>query len=254
MVGLVVDGQARAYPINILNWHEAINDELGQVPVCVIYCPLCDSVSVVDRRLGDKTLEFGISGLLSNSNVLLYDRVDQALWSQVKLAAISGPHVGQSLKHLDQWTITSKAAWLEEHPESTFVSYETGYRRQYSQSPYQSYFRTDDLMFPVDESDDRLANKISVIGVQFGDITKAYTFGAILKAPDGILEDRLGDQTVRLAATENPLAVRVIEVPDEAQVVHAFWFAWQAYHPKTELVQVTGSTEPKHIIAGDAGG
>ncbi len=80
VVGVTVHGQSRAYPLNVLNWHECINDMLGGVPIAIIYCPLCDSVSVVDRRLDDRILEFGISGLLYNSNVLLYGRQDHALW------------------------------------------------------------------------------------------------------------------------------------------------------------------------------
>ena len=85
MIGVVVEGEARAYPIRVLTYHEAVNDTIGDTPIAVVYCPLCDSVSVVDRRLEGTVREFGISGLLVNSNVLLYDRTDDSLWSLATL-------------------------------------------------------------------------------------------------------------------------------------------------------------------------
>ena len=104
VVGVQINGQARAYPIAILNWHECINDTLGGIPIAVVFCPLCDSVTVFDRRPPgrDAPLEFGIAGLLLNSNLVIYDRTDDALWSQVKMEALSGPHAGKGLRHLER--------------------------------------------------------------------------------------------------------------------------------------------------------
>jgi len=168
MVVVEVDGQTRSYPIKLLNWHEVINDRLGDTPIATIYCPLCDSVSVVERRMNGQTLEFGISGLLHNSNVLLYDRTDDALWSQIGLEAISGPHVGKSLKHLP-WQLTSFAQLKQTHPDAAVVTKETGHRRDYSRNPYASYFATDRLMFPVKNKDPRLEPKQRIVGVRLGE-------------------------------------------------------------------------------------
>jgi len=170
VVGVIINNQARAYPIGILNWHEAINDVLGETPILIVYCPLCDSVTVTDRRINNKTHEFGISGLLQNSNVLLFDRTDDSLWSQLGFNAISGPNAGKSLTHLDNWEITSFEMWKKQHPDSTIVSFETGFesRNNYSVSPYGNYAETDDLMFPVDTSDNRLKLKDRIIAVKYG--------------------------------------------------------------------------------------
>jgi len=232
MVVVTMDDQTRAYPIKVLNWHEAVNDQLGDVPIAVIYCPLCDSVSVVDRRLGGHVHEFGISGLLYNSNVLLYDRTHHALWSQVALESVSGPHAGKALKHLP-WEITTFADLEKRYPKAEVVTTETGHRRDYTRNPYARYFANDRLMFPVAHRDRRLGNKEPVVGVRVGDLTRAYPVEQIVEA-DGEIVSRIGDHTIKLQANRSG-RVRVVDAPDEAQVVHTFWFAWAAFHPKTEV-------------------
>ena len=235
MIGVVVDGLARAYPIRLLMYHEAVNDTIGDTPITVVYCPLCDSVSVVDRRLDGTVHEFGISGLLTNSNVLLYDRTDDSLWSQVGLTAISGPNAGRSLKHLP-WEITTAAAWREAHPDSTVMTFNTGFNRDYNQNPYPSYFDSDDsLLFPVSHEDDRFSRREQVIGVKLDDVAKAYSIAAIREAPDGVLRDSIGGKTVVLQAGSDGKSVRVVEAPPGAQTVHTFWFAWAAFHPDTAV-------------------
>lgn len=233
VVGVVIDDQARAYPLNVLNWHEVINDRLGGVPIAVIYCPLCDSVSVVDRRLGDRTYTFGISGLLLNSNVLFYDRIDQALWSQVGLRAISGPNAAKSLKHLP-WELTTFKDWSVKHSESTVVSFNTGHERDYARNPYADYFATDELMFPVEPLDNRLPKKERVIGVAVGKTAKAYPLRSIQQAAGGTIRDVVAGKSVVLKL-EPSGAVKVVEAPAETKVVHTFWFAWAAFHPETDV-------------------
>ncbi|MBI1367129.1 MAG: DUF3179 domain-containing protein [Planctomycetes bacterium] len=242
MVVVEIAGQVRAYPINVLNWHEAINDTLGdtpgtpetlETPITVIYCPLCDSVSVVDRRMGGQTLEFGISGLLQNSNVLLYDRTHKALWSQVGLAAISGPNAGKSLKYLP-WQLTSFVELKKTHPKATVVTTETGHRRDYSRNPYASYFATDRLMFPVAHKDPRLKPKEPIVGVRLGQQVHAYPLNAIGRAPQRTIDERIDGQRLVLKMDEAG-GVSVVEAPAEAQVVHTFWFAWSAFHPQTTV-------------------
>lgn len=100
VAGVVHAGQARAYPLRILVWHEVVNDTIGDQPVTVTYCPLCDSVAVFDRKTPDGIKEFGVSGLLYNSNVLMFDREGkpEGLWSQLKSQAVSGPLSGQALR------------------------------------------------------------------------------------------------------------------------------------------------------------
>jgi len=236
VVGVTVNGESRAYPIKVLNRHECYNDELGGVPIAVIFCPLCDSVSVVDRQLGEQVYEFGISGLLYNSNVLLYDRVDDALWSQAGLIAVSGPNAGKSLTHLSGWEITTFADWRESHPDSTAATLETGHYgpERYNAVAYASYFQTDDVMFPVEATDPRFKNKYPVVGVWVDGKARAYPVDFIAEAPGGRVEESFGGGRVVLEPTEGG-GVRVIEVPVGANVLHTFWFAWYAFHPETEV-------------------
>ncbi len=251
VVGLTVGGQSRAYPIPIIVWHEIVNDLLGtgddKTPVLVVYCPLCDSVSVAERRLGGKTYEFGVSGMLTNSNVLLYDRMDNALWSQIGFEAVSGPNVGKSLKHLDGWELTTLDKWTKRHPNSTVLTMETGfanYQSRYERQAYATYFRHDRLMFPIEHQSARLGRqKVPVVGVRVGDIAKAYPLEAVRKdATEGVFKDELADGVVQLSVDDE--SVQVVQTPAGAQAVHTYWFAWYAFYPKTELYE----------SAADAGG
>jgi hypothetical protein len=234
VVGVSLGGQARAYPIRALMYHEVVNDEVGGVPIAVIYCPLCDSVTVVDRRLDGQTYSFGVSGLLYNSNVLLFDRVDEALWSQLGFTAVSGPNAGRSLRHLP-WNVTTLAEWRRERPRSTVMTFNTGYERRYDRLPYGDYFETDRLMFPVSRQDERLPGKTKVVGVRLGDAVRAYPADEIRRAADGIVRDTIGNGTIVLRAAPDGESVQVVEAPAEAQVAHTFWFAWAAFHPQSEI-------------------
>lgn len=235
VVGVRIHGQARAYPIKMLNYHECVNDVVGGVPIAVIYCPLCDSASVVDRRVGGRTLEFGISGLLYNSNVLLYDRTDEALWSQVLLEAVSGPNVGTPLTHLDGWEIAWFGAWRADHPDATVLTYDTGHKRTYEPGPYGHFFENDDTMFPVSRTDTRIARKKTpVIGVRVGDATKAYPVAVIAASPGGTVRDEIGGGVVVLSASDDG-SVRIESVPAGGEALHTFWYAWAAMHPGTAI-------------------
>jgi hypothetical protein len=232
IVVVTVNKKTRGYPLAVLNWHEAVNDKLGDVPIAVIYCPLCDSVSVVDRRIGKNTIEFGISGLLRNSNVLLYDRRTDALWSQLGLEAVSGPHVGKSLKHLP-WQITTFERFAKDYPKADILSRKTGHRRNYARNPYDAYFRVDRLMFPVMHRDNRLEAKARVVGIRLGKTIRAYPLKKIRRRKNGRLVEKLPAGEIVLQADEDSVAVR--KVPKKASVVHTFWFAWVAFHPDTEV-------------------
>lgn len=233
IVVVTVEGQTRGYPINILNWHEAVNDKIGETPFTVIYCPLCDSVSIVDRRVGDKTLEFGISGLLHNSNVLLYDRQNQSLWSQIGLEAISGPMVGKSLKHLP-WKITRFDEYQKDYPKSTILSLDTGHRRDYTRNPYSQYFANNRLMFPVKRQDRRLGNKEAIVGVRLGDKVRAYPVSAIRKAENQVLTDTLNGQEIVMKADDKG-GISIEKIPADGIAVHTFWFTWASFYPDTEV-------------------
>jgi hypothetical protein len=144
VIGLVVNGEARAYPFGIMNWHEIVNDTVGGVNVSVSYCPLCDTMLVVER--GETT--FGVSGKLYQSCLVMYDRADDTLYAQPWAMGIVGPNVNHNLTRLPVIR-TTLGSWLEQHPGSLVLSTETGYNRTYSRYPYGTYYTDNNLVFPV---------------------------------------------------------------------------------------------------------
>lgn len=180
VAGVAIGEEARAYPLKILNYHEVVNDRLGAVPIAVTYCPLCDSVVVFDRRdqpaggARGGVLEFGVSGLLYNSNVLTYDRGGrpESLWSQLAAQGVSGPGAKRDLKTLPV-ELTSWQDWHRRHPSTTVLSERTGHARNYQVNPYQAYFAGRNLMFPARPMSNRLPAKIPVLGVWAGGKARA---------------------------------------------------------------------------------
>lgn len=233
VIGLVRGDQARAYPLRILVWHEIVNDVIAGEPVAVTYCPLCGTSMVFDARVGGRRRSFGVSGLLYNSDVLMYDRQTESLWSQIAMKAISGPDAGKELTWLPSQQMTWRA-WREKHQASQVLSLETGHDRDYTATAYASYFASDQTMFPVRRNRDELPSKAWVLGVVLNGRAKAY---AIARLPDSqTLTDKVGEHliTVRWNA-----AARHAQVHDqngrEVPSVQAFWFAWQAFYPETQL-------------------
>ena len=212
---------------------------MGGEAIAPIYCPLCDSVTVVDRRLGGETYEFGISGLLCYSNVLLYDRTDKALWAQLGFQAVSGPNAGKSLSHLGGWQLLRFAEFQARYPDATVLSMDTGHGRIYDRNPYTDYFATDEVMrgFQSFTLDERFKNKARMVGIQFKDTSRAYLLDEVRKAPDGVVEDTIKGAKVRLQYEGELDALRVLEAPDQAKVAHTFWFAWAKFHPQTQLFE-----------------
>ncbi len=235
VVGVTVGGESRAYPIRLLNYHEVANDEIGGIPIAVVYCPLCDSVSVLDRRIDGRTLSFGVSGLLLHSNVLLYDRSDHALWTQLGDRALSGPFAGRSLPQVNSWELASFGAWAAQHPLGRVASFETGYGLDYRQSPYARYFEDDDLYFHVPRDDRLPRQKTPVVGVRLGGRACAIPVAAVAAAPGGRLEIPIAGQRVVLASNPGASEIAIVESPMGAQIVHTFWFAWAAFHPGTTV-------------------
>jgi len=233
VLGVVIGAQARAYPIRILNWHEVVNDRLSGMPIAVTYCPLCGTGMVFRAGQPGRRVLFGVSGLLYNSDVLLYDRETESLWSQLKMEAVTGPRLGERL----EWFATQHTtwqAWRTAHPQTDILSLNTGYRRDYDRDPYAGYAGSSRLMFPVRHQDDRLASKAWAAGVFVDGQPKAYP---LQRLPSGrMLEDRIGGQTIHLTYDAEARSVQVTNAnKNEVPVVQAYWFAWAAFYPETWL-------------------
>ncbi len=239
VLGLKIAGMARAYPIAILNWHEIVNDRFGDQAVVISYCPLCGTGMVFAAPAGSGDPRFGVSGLLYNSDVLLYDRASESLWSQIAQTAISGPAKGTRLLLLPV-THTSWADWRARHPDTVVLSSDTGYSRDYSRNPYAGYEQSSRLMFQVQHRDDRVAAKQWVLGVELAGRHKAYPFDILERAvdADGWLNDRIGGRVLRIRYDASHRSAEAYD--DKGNLlptVMAYWFAWAAFHPQTELLQ-----------------
>lgn len=138
VIALEINGDARAYPLQILTWHEIANDVVGGVPVVVTFCPLCNSALTFDRRLGDEILEFGVSGLLRNSDLIMYDRTTESLWQQFTGAGIIGALAGEQLAFIPS-PLVSFADFRAAYPDGQVLSRETGVSRPYGRNPYEGY-------------------------------------------------------------------------------------------------------------------
>ena len=135
---LEIDGDVRAYPLQILLFHEIVNDVVGDTPVAVTYCPLCNSAVVFDRRVGERELDFGVSGNLRFSDLVMYDRQTDSWWQQLTGEALVGELAGTQLDFIPA-PIVSWAEFQRAHPEGVVLSRETGFTRPYGFNPYQGY-------------------------------------------------------------------------------------------------------------------
>lgn len=236
VVGFVHDGEAKAYPLRILVWHEIVNDTVGGLPIAVTYCPLCGTCMVFDRRVGDEELTFGVSGLLYNSDVLMYDHQSDSLWSQLQMASVSGAHAEDQLTWLTSSEMTW-AGWKERYPESQVLSLETGFSRDYAHGPYSKYKMSDRVMFPVPRTRTELRDKAWVLGVIVNGTPKAYAWDALNSLSPAGLEDRVGGQGVRIAYDRERRHAHVepLDGGPSLPSVRVYWFAWQGFYPETEL-------------------
>jgi hypothetical protein len=179
-------------------------------------------------------LTFGISGRLYKSNVLLYDHQTESLWSQLKAQAISGDLVRQQLQPIASVRMRWKK-WKQQHPQTTVLSNQTGYHRDYAIDPYKGYYQIGSLMFPVGKVRLDLSAKDRVLGIAIDGVAKAYPLERLQKN-HGILTDQIGQTQVFIEVTPDGDVVAVRNASNE-EIPHMFvyWFAWQAFHPKTAL-------------------
>ena len=242
VLGVSLYGSPRAYPISILVWHEIVNDHIGNHRLLLTYCPLCGTGMAFEADVGGRSLDFGVSGLLYNSDMLLYDHQTESLWSQILGQAVSGPLEGTRLTLLPL-THTTWSDWLRRYPKTLVLSRDTGFRRDYGRDPYAGYADNPSIWFSVAHRDSRLDPKELVLGLEIDGAFKAYPFSELDLTP-GSVADVLQERTVRIlfdakhrSATATDLAGT--EIPS----VTAFWFAWVAFHPDTQIFHARDGTD-----------
>ena len=274
VLGLSINGDVRAYPLQILVWHEIVNDKVGDVPVAVTYCPLCFTNQVFNRTLDNgQILEFGTSGKLYNSNLVMYDRTTKSLWSQAMAQGIVGKLAGVKLDRIP-FDIVYWKEWKQLYPESKVLSRDTGSTRPYGADPYGDYYTNGDVLFPVSNRDDRLGLKEIVIGFENNGQYKAFKLQEIENKK--VINDQVNGKPIALFSL-HPFMVRAYHPVVNGKVLEfsynakdqnfidkqtnslwnfegkaisgqmkgkqltrlsydeGFWFEWVAFHPKTEL-------------------
>lgn len=254
VIGVVIDGEARAYPLLVMNNHEICNDTLGGVPIAVTYNPLCDSVVVVRRRVAGATLRFGVSGLLYNSNLLMYDRrpqvggaggtggsVGESLWCQLLHRAIAGPMAGTALEVVGGVSLLPWNEWMSAHPDTTVLDRDPRMIKRYEQMslPYQLYLESDELKFPVRPlpPPGPPGLKARVVAAVSGSTHAVWATDEIARrAGDaGVWETSFDGTPITFTWRRGASSVGVSSADDVA-VIYALWFAWHAMYPNDGLV------------------
>lgn len=244
VVAVGVGEEQRAYPIRILVWHEIVNDTVGGKPVAVTYCPLCGTAMTFERKIDGRELTFGVSGLLYQSDVLMFDRETESLWSQLAMESVSGEFVGTKLSWIPS-RLQTWESWKAEHPGGRVLSRDTGSPRAYDRMPYEGYEDRPQLMFPVPAHRTELGNKEWVLGVLVGEEAVALPEKALASLAENgetLLEVDVGETgkgggkvEVQYYSESRRAVVRDLQGDRELPVVHVFWFAWQAFYPETIL-------------------
>ncbi len=267
--GVAINGDARAYPLRIMDWHEMANDVVGGVPVALAYCTLCGSGILYETAVAGRAAPFvfGSSGMLYRSNKLMYDHETNSLWNQFTGRPVVGTLTGSGIAlDVRPVVITTWAKWRERHPGTRVLDLDTGYVRDYSPGrPYGAYFASPNLMFPARVTDSRLEAKDQVYVVRVRGQEKAWPLN--LFEGGAIINDRVGDTAVTLVGEASTRTVRAYEssgqsfmrTPQASQLKSgdgslwrvtedaleslsgarlprlpghiAYWFAWQNFMP-----------------------
>ncbi len=233
VLAIIRKGVERVYPLQIMVWHEIVNDKIVGDPILITYCPLCGSGIAYERTINGEEVEFGTSGKLYNSNLVMYDRKTDSYWTQIDGLAVVGELTGTKLKPVSIDTVVWRE-WKKAHPDSEVLSQDTGFRRPYGRDPYGSYYEDSFLFFQVENKDDRIHPKTVVFGIQVNDVYKAYKEDD-LKALK-VIEDTVGGVKIRVERDDAGI-VKITNLDTGGEIVKErdFWFAWYAFHPDTIL-------------------
>ncbi len=257
VIGVAENGEARAYPLHVLNVHEIVNDTVGGVPISVTYHWPSGGIRVFDRTVNDQLVELGVSGLLYNGNAVYYDRkrddlqtVDASLWNQLEGKPLAGPATKtQQTLQTRPTELTTWAQWLEQYPDTTVIERDPSYKRVYKKSnPLTgdpSYFNSDVLPHGTTLSHTPDSNGIAfkervVVITDAQDKRHIYPYSLIAASADenGIWIDDHMSEPIRFTYMQDPEHVSVsnAETGDPLDAPYSFWFAWHALHPDDNVI------------------
>jgi hypothetical protein len=238
---VIHNNEIKAYPQRIMNWHEIVNDTFGEDNVAVTFCPLCGTAVSFKAVVNGEPAEFGVSGKLYNSDLIMYDRIEGNYWQQASGEAIVGPAARRD-EYLDMLstTTTTWKQWASEYPDTLVLSRDTGYARDYDHYPYGSYEEEESLIFGVQNTDDenRLHPKDVVYGILVNGKAIAYADEAL---PVGQRAHTYNETQLTITKTEAGEVMFLNASTDEKIVpLRGFWFAWVAFNPDTALISNAG--------------
>lgn len=233
VITLSYNGEYFAFPTRILDRHEIVNGTFAGDALAITWCPLCGSAVGIERHVGNSETTFGVSGLLYNSDLVLYDRATETLWDQIEAKGVVGPMTGTELT-LVPLSIARWSKWRAKHPDTLVLSSDTGFDIDYSQDRYAGYRESSRLFMPVSATDDRVHAKTVVFGFDLDFAELAITEASLL-----------ANGRHRLDVAGKPSVITLHEdgsvtLDRDGEVFHPirlFWFAWYTFHPETELVQ-----------------
>lgn len=233
VLAITHNGQTKAYPVRILNYHEIVNDTVGGTPLAITFCPLCGSGLAFGREIDGRAVRFGVSGVLYNSDLVMYDRRTDSLWSQIEGRAIVGPATGARLTAYPL-TFGVWGTWKGQHPDALVLSTDTGYKMPYARNPYGDYDHSRRVMFPVSAADARRFPKMIVYGVEIAGQPVAYD--AELLKNRSVFTDTVGGHRVELTRKpDGSVLLTDAAAGGSRRPLRLFWFAWYTFHPDTLL-------------------
>lgn len=222
----------RFYPYNIIVWHEIVNDVIEKKPLVVTFCPLCGSAIVFDAVVDGKSEQFGVSGKLYESNLLMYDKATESLWSQIIGEAVIGDRTGQKLIVYPSQVMSFKDA-REKYPNMEVLSKETGYSRDYSSSPYGDYNTNEKIFFPISINDARFPPKEIMYIVNVGTSSIAFKRSDLSETKDAIISVNNEKISARIINGE------ILVKDNFGEIIPGFtamWFSWAIHHQKNGFV------------------
>lgn len=236
-IALEINNQARFYPFQILVWHEVVNDTIEEKKIIVTYCPLSFSGAVFDPLIATERVNFGTSGMLWNSNLIMYDKKTNSLWSQILGEAILGEMAGLKLETIPSFQICYHS-FKKLYPEGRVLSRETGFFRFYGDDPYNDYYIIPQTFFPISRDDKRLFPKAFILGVMIENRPKAYWIEAIKR--NKYIEDKVTNGRLILEYHKNLGLVNILYEKNNGSLekinpTPCFWFLWASAHPDTEI-------------------
>ncbi len=261
VLGVATEAQVKAYPRQILVHHEIVNDVIGTTPISLTYCPLTGTGQAFARG----QTEFGVSGRLINSNLIMYDRARDRWWPQLPAVSIPGPWNdtpgGVPLREINV-VRTTLGRWRKRYPGTQVMTHDTGYTRDYGRDPYadRGYYRLDGTLFDTTHEDNRYHAKHWVYGVRLG--ASAAAFSREYVHAEGVVPGTLGERPIVAVYDPELETAHIYRNPEERRfryedggiheragttyppdalplpklvAIDAFWFAWAAYYPETAV-------------------